>query len=56
MIIPFGKYADWELEIVPNSYLDWLLGQDWFIDKYHHLVDEIEDELETRKRSHVWID
>lgn len=30
-VITFGKYRDQPLKDVPSSYLDWLIGQDWFL-------------------------
>lgn len=33
-IIPFGKYKSFPIEEVPDSYLDWLLEQDWFLEKF----------------------
>ena len=52
----FGKFADYEITAIPNGYLDWLLGQEFFLEKYSHLIEEIEEELETRKRSHIYLD
>ncbi len=55
IVMPFGKYKDYDIETVPNSYLEWLLEQEWVEEKYSHLIDVIEEELETRKRSYIYI-
>jgi len=51
MIISFGKYRDRNIEEIPDTYLDWLLGEKWFLEKYNHLVIPIAKELALRKRS-----
>lgn len=43
--IPFGKHKDRDIaEIAEDdpSYLRWLLKQDWFLEKFDDLVDEVE--------------
>ena len=39
--IPFGEHKNKPLNFVPRSYLLWLLGQEWFRDKYMRLTDQI---------------
>jgi uncharacterized protein (DUF3820 family) len=38
-IVPFGKYKDQPIEVLQSDkqYLDWLLAQGWFKDRYHDL-------------------
>ena len=46
MIIQFGKYKTWELELIPSGYLAWLLEQDWMYEKRHEeLLEAIEYEI-----------
>lgn len=48
-ILPIGKqYRGKEIEDVPSDFLRWLLEQDWFLDKYPELADEINEELQWR--------
>lgn len=53
MVLKFGKYKGREVGEVPDTYLDHLLGEGWFIkDKRNtELAKEIVKELATRKRS-----
>ena len=48
-IIKFGKYKDKTIEQIPNSYLNWLLEQEWFCVDYKGLVEEIGIELKYRE-------
>ena len=52
-IMPFGKHKGSSIAELPSSYLDWLMGQDWFVEQKRNfvLVEVILKELETRKRS-----
>lgn len=42
-------------EEIPDTYLDWVIGQDWFVAQARNagLLKEIERELATRKRSYA---
>ncbi len=53
----FGKYKGKDIVEVPDSYLDWLIGENWFIKnkRNKNLLKEIEEELSIRKRSHIEI-
>ena len=51
-VLHFGRYKDWEIEDIPNSYLEWLLEQDWFENRSE--FDAIQDEM--RYREEVGID
>ena len=46
--MPFGKYKDRLIEEIPSSYLEFLLDQDWFHEKFLSLVEQIEAELTYR--------
>lgn len=49
-VIPFGKYRGTPLGDLPNSYVEWLLDQDWFKEKnatMYKLLDEGESEETT---------
>lgn len=50
---PFGKYRRKTLAEIPSSYLDWLLGAEWFIKKEENegWLNAIGEELATRRRS-----
>jgi len=47
--IPFGKYKGKDIEDIPNSYLNWIVGEDWFKVKYKDLCNTIRKELKYRK-------
>lgn len=51
--MPFGKYKGCTVAEIPSSYLDWLLGQDWFVEQSRNwkLVTMFVGEIATRKRS-----
>jgi uncharacterized protein (DUF3820 family) len=51
--LPFGKYINIELQNIPTSYLDWLIGQDWFCNQFIELKAEVDNELSCRQD---WID
>ena len=58
MKIPFGKlYRGVDIGEIPDTYLDWLLGQKWFFEdkRNNDLAKEITKELVTRKRSYYFI-
>ena len=47
--IPFGKYKGEQITEIPDEYLEWLLDQDWFKDKFKSHYDTITAELTTRQ-------
>lgn len=49
-ILPFGKYKNVPIEDVPISYLNYLLEQDWFCDKFSNKVSLIQKEISFRER------
>ena len=58
MIFPFGIYKDHDLAEIPDTYLDWIVGESWFISQPRNktLIEAIGKELETRKRSRYHIE
>ena len=53
MIMPFGKYVNKEVEEIFSDYLEWLMEEDWFLEKFEELAEEVEGELETRTKSYA---
>ena len=43
--IPFGKHKGSAISECPIAYLDWLLGQDWFCERFRDLKEDIEEYL-----------
>jgi len=58
MNILFGKYNGKSVGEIPDTYLDWLLGEPWFVTnaKNQTLIPEIIKELATRRRSRCYIE
>jgi uncharacterized protein (DUF3820 family) len=48
--LTFGKFKGQDIEDVPNSYLEWIIGEDWFKEKHPALGANIKKELEYRER------
>jgi uncharacterized protein (DUF3820 family) len=50
---PFGKYRGKTIAEIPSSYLDWVLGEEWFFkqEKNKFILEAIEKELRMRSRS-----
>jgi len=47
--IPFGKYKDkYASDIDDIHYLDWLIGQDWFCEKFKKIKDDLVKHLKNR--------
>jgi len=46
-VMPFGKHKGVALDKVPDSYLDWLAGQDWVKDRWpvvwKYIMDNLKD-------------
>ena len=52
MKMPFGKYKSVDLAFINSGYLNWLIGQDWFVMKSDEsLVLAVETELGQREFS-----
>lgn len=56
MKMPFGKYKNVDISEVPNSYIDWIIGEGKFKDRNPKLFKELVDELAIRKRSYIHIE
>ena len=48
VIMPFGKHKDKPIKDLPTHYLDWIIGEDWFCDKFKDLKDYIIEVLKQR--------
>jgi len=53
-IMSFGRYRGSYIGEVPNSYLSWLLRQDWFEDKDE--FEDVESELRWRNDNNVYVE
>jgi len=52
-VLEFGKFQGQALATVPNSYLGWLLKQDWFEDREE--FEAVQDEMYWRKDNGVHV-
>lgn len=50
-IVPFGKHKGETFAELPSNYLRWLCGQDWFEEKYEHLLEVGQAELRWREET-----
>jgi len=48
--LPFGKYINKDIEDVPDSYLIWITGEDWFKKKFAKQRIIINKELKYREQ------
>lgn len=46
--IPFGKFRGIDIEDIPDDYLKWVIGEDWFKVKFKTLCEIIKKELKYR--------
>ncbi len=53
--MPFGKHKGELLADIPNSYLDWLLEQNFFEEKFREHWKMAKKEIEYRKKFNVCI-
>ena len=44
MIIPFGKYRGEDIEDIPSDYLKFLLGQEWFEERFEDVYNALIEE------------
>ena len=49
-LIPFGKYKGKPIEDVTESYLEWLVEQEWFLSNFKDGAAAIGEELVFRNR------
>jgi uncharacterized protein (DUF3820 family) len=55
-IWPFGKFKDKEIDLLENSYLRWILTQEWFLRDYPNFSNVVLEELKWRKEQGVVIE
>ena len=48
--LPFGKHKGELVADIPNSYLEWLSGQEFVEDKFPKLFDIVNQEIAYRER------
>jgi uncharacterized protein (DUF3820 family) len=48
-IIPFGKHKGIMIEDIETSYLEWIIGEEWFKTKFEEGYKAIQQELKFRK-------
>jgi uncharacterized protein (DUF3820 family) len=53
--MPFGKHKGELLADIPNSYLDWLLEQDFFEEKFREQWLMTKKELDYRKKFNIYM-
>lgn len=56
MKIPFGKHKGELLADIPNSYLLWILEQEFYEEKFHEHWSMTKQELEYRKKFNIYIE
>lgn len=54
MILNFGKHRGRDVAEVPDTYLDWLMGEKWFVKRPD--AEDVARELMARKRSHYHVE
>lgn len=54
--LPFGKYKGELIADLPNGYLEWLLDQEWFEEKFVDLWKLTKKEMGYRERFDIVID
>ncbi|WP_218253678.1 hypothetical protein, partial [Candidatus Magnetobacterium casense] len=52
----FYRVIKSDFDFVPDTYLDWLLGETWFIQNYEAESVNVQKELNTRRRSHYHVE
>lgn len=55
MKIPFGKHRGELLADIPNSYLEWLLEQEFFEEKFPEHYTMSKKEMEYRRKFNIYI-
>jgi len=49
-VMPFGKYEGMAVEDLQTYYLQWLIGEEWFVKKFGDGAEAIRQELKYRER------
>lgn len=55
MKIPFGKHKGEIVADIPNSYLEWLLDQDFFEEKFSQHYEMAKQEMDYRNKFDIYI-
>jgi len=53
---PLGKYNDILIADIPNHYLNWILEQSWFVEKYIEINEQIDIEMTYRRKFNIIIE
>jgi uncharacterized protein (DUF3820 family) len=48
--MPFGKFKGQDIEDIETDYLEWIVGEQWFKEKFKDGRKAIEQELEYREK------
>ena len=48
--MPFGAFKGIDIEDVPNKYLEYMIGERWFLSRESELTENIKKELKYRKQ------
>ena len=48
--MPFGAFKGVDIEDIPNKYLEFIIGEKWFITRETALAENIKKELKYRKQ------
>jgi uncharacterized protein (DUF3820 family) len=49
-VLPFGKFKGKDIEDIPDSYLEWFIGEEDIVSKNKILCENIKKELKYRER------
>ena len=44
-IFPFGKFKGKPIEDIPKSYLEYMLEQNWFCDKFSNKIEIVQKQI-----------
>lgn len=56
IVIPFGAHNGKLIADIPSHYLSWITGEKWFKEKFPELKEQVDIELEYRKKFNIVID
>ena len=48
--MPFGAFKGIDIEDIPNRYLEFIIGEKWFLSRESELTENIKKELKYRKQ------
>ena len=55
MFFEFGKYNGILIADIPNNYLNWIVGEKWFKERYFDLYEQSIIEIAYRKQFNIVI-